>query len=308
MRAIRIEGAEKSFGPIQAIDGMDLEMGEGINVILGRNGSGKSTLLRTIAGIIDLDDGRIEVYGKRPSPGNHIGMLFDHNAQWDSLSGYENAWFFARSYGMPPENARESIEKLMRRFGLWVRKDDPVSAYSYGMKRKLGLVQALAHAPRLLLMDEPSMGLDHPSRLSLYDLLRKMAAAGACIVLATNDVHEASLLADQAILMRKGKKLVSGSVGELIGSLDALTMMKLRFTGPLPLGEVKAIGGVEGASAAVDGEGISHVLVLASRKVPYGHIISELAAAAQRNGCSLLGLDVREPDLGDVFIKSGDEG
>jgi ABC-2 type transport system ATP-binding protein len=301
MNCISLKEASKAFGRILALDSMDMELGPGINVLLGQNGSGKSTLLRAIAGVLELDDGLSQV---EVDEGPKSGMLFDHNAQWESLSGYDNAWFFIRSYGIDPKSSEDSLDSLFRRLGLWKRRNDPVSTYSFGMRRKLGIVQAMAHRPGILLMDEPSIGLDYGSRVELYSLLREAAGDGACIVLATNDVLEAEGLAENVVLLKQGKVVAMGEPAELVRSMESMTIMRLMLSGPLPLGRILEMDGVEGAEAAVEDGGI-HLVVLAGGKVPYARILEGIMEIAREGKRRLLSFDVKEPDLGDFFVKAG---
>ncbi len=295
-----LKGVSKSYGGNKVLDDIDLNIEEGeIFVLLGANGSGKSTLLRIMATLLKPDSGEISLMG---TEGGHkvlrdIGMMFDHNAHWDKLTGYENAWFFSLSYGLSQAEASSRLDRLFSWIDLGEKSQHAVVEYSYGMRRKLSLIEALVHNPRLLLMDEPSMGLDYSSRLALYSELKERARRENSVVIATNDVHEAEILADRVALIKKGKIIASGSPAMLIDSLGASTSIELTLTYPIPLECIKEIKEVEGLDAEDNGK----KLKISSR---YGQeaLIPIVKKVNDLNGI-ICEISVRPPNLGDVFLK-----
>lgn len=210
MAVVSLEGLSKMYGGRLALDSIDLALEEGdIMGLIGPNGSGKSTLLRVISGLARPDSGKISLFdGTRPKDALvHIGAVLDRASHWDRLTAFENAWFFARSCGLSKEEAISRLEELFAWSGLSARQDDPVSTYSYGMRRKLSLIEALVHRPSLLLLDEPSMGLDYSARLDLYNILKAQAKEGRAVMLATNDMGEASAVCSQVALLKSGRIL-----------------------------------------------------------------------------------------------------
>ena len=221
---LTLQSISKSYGKNRVLDGIDLEVHKGeIFVLLGSNGCGKSTLLRIMATLLKPDSGEALLFGSKGSPEilRRVGIMFDHTAHWDKLTGYENAWMFARSYGLTNKVAASRLDGLFKWIGLWERRDEAVASYSYGMRRKLSLIEALVHEPDLLLMDEPSMGLDYTSRLAIYSHLRQLAEKGIAIVLSTNDVSEAELLASRVALLKKGHIIALDRPDHLVASLNA---------------------------------------------------------------------------------------
>ncbi len=293
----------KRFGSVLALDRVTLGAGEGeILGLLGPNGSGKSTLLKVVARLISPDEGTVTLPADGRAMMRRTGMLFDHTAHWETLTGYENARFFARSYGMDPSATRDRLEVLFGLFGLRDRWNDPVSTYSYGMRRKLGLIEALAHEPSLILLDEPSIGLDYRARVTLAGFLRAAAQRGATVVFSTNDVNEAAGLADRVTLFDRGRLLVSGEPAALVRSLGAKVTIDLRLVGPVavrPLGEVPGVEGV-GVEEREDG---FHVTVIAA---PDGSGSSSLLArivhAVAGEGGVVVGVDLLAPGLPEVFL------
>lgn len=308
---VALEGVWKFYGKVKALEEVNLEVREGeIFALLGPNGSGKSTLLRILATLLPPDRGRVHLFDwdgvkSQAEARRQIGVLFDHTAHWDRLTGYENAWFFARSYSLPPDEAYSRLDDLFRWAGLWGKQDDTVATYSYGMRRKLALIEALAHRPKLLLLDEPSMGLDYVSRLALYGLLEEEARRSTTVILATNDVNEAALLARRVALLHRGKILAIGEPAVLVASLKARTRIELWLAAPLPLAPLREIEGVERVGIDERGDGFRLRLLVWSGREVLARIVNEVV---ERGGI-LLGIEVQEPNLGDVFLKfTGEEG
>jgi ABC-2 type transport system ATP-binding protein len=303
--AIVLRGISKSYGSAKVLDRVSLEIQEGeIFVLLGSNGSGKSTLLRIMATLLRPESGEVSLLGSegRPEILRRTGIMFDHTAHWDKLTGYENAWFFARSYGMSEEHAASRLDRLFSWINLEDKKDDAVSTYSFGMRRKLALIEALVHEPKLLFMDEPSMGLDHTSRLSLYSELRETAKMGAAIVLATNDIQEAEFLADRVGLLKSGRLIALGRPSAIVKSLNALTRIEVMLVLPIQIDQLKAIEGVEAVEA--DKEGFKlRILAISGREM-----LMPIVNTIIKSGGIIQGIEVREPNLGDAFVKFAKEG
>lgn len=303
---VNIKNVSKSYGKIRALNDINLEINEGeIFVLLGSNGSGKSTLLKTLATLYSPDRGQLSLFGKDivsdvSAIQSQIGVLFDNIIHWDRLTGYENAWFFARSYKLSSEEAKSRLDELFKKFNLYDNRNDPVSTYSYGMRRKLAIIEALAHKPKLLLLDEPSMGLDYVSRLVLYDILNKELENNTTIILATNDVSEATMLAHKVALMQKGYVLAVGSPSELIDSLKSINRIDLKLASPLPLDKFKTIKGIEFMEINdKDAKSIEIQFLVWSDPEILANIVSKTVEI----GGAILGIDVHEPSLEDVFLR-----
>ena len=305
---VALRDVTKWFGSIQALDRVTLSVGEGEIVgLLGPNGSGKSTLLKVIARLIPPDEGSVVLPVNGRLMMLRTGMLFDHTAHWETLTGYENAWFFARSYGMDPVTAHDRLEDLFERFDLLERWGDPVSSYSYGMRRKLCLIEALAHDPSLILLDEPSIGLDYRARVNLADLLRTAARRGAAIILSTNDVDEAAGLAHRIALLNRGHLLASGEPSALIGSLAAKVTIELRLRIPVDIRSLEEIPGVEGVSADEREGGLYVTVMAAPDESGPSSLLARIVHAVAARGGEVVGADIRAPGLPDVFLAHMEE-
>jgi ABC-2 type transport system ATP-binding protein len=308
---ISLNNIWKYYGKIQALCEINLEVKKGeLLVLLGPNGSGKSTLLRIIATLSNPDKGIIRLFGRTIKKNNHailkeIGMAFDHPIHWDHLTGYQNAWFFARSHGLSKHTVKARLDYLFKWSNLHEKKDDDVATYSYGMKRKLALIETLSHQPKLLLLDEPSMGLDYTSRLELYDVLREITKSGSTIVIATNDVNEAALLAHKVLLLKRGKIIAYGEPKKLMESLNAIVIIDLYLAFPIPFNPIREIEGIKGIKVENKNENKFNLKVLANpeNNKNFPLILAKVINKIVELGGFLLSIEVKNPNLGDIFLK-----
>jgi len=268
--------------------------------LLGPNGSGKSTLLRTFAGLLSPTAGELRLFGQRvpPTPATirrRIGVLFDTPAHFDDLTGWENAHFFAHAYGLPSETIQTRLSALFERFNLAEQADSVVAEYSYGMRRKLALVEALAHAPDLLLLDEPGVGLDYAARVALADTLREEASRGTAVVLATNDVTEAEGMCHRVAFLHRGRVVACDTPAALLARLEATQEITLQLATPVDLTHLRTLPGI----LAVSADAQAQVRILTRNgAVDLADVVEAVAAAGGR----VTSLHVRAPSLGDVFL------
>jgi len=268
--------------------------------LLGPNGSGKSTLLKTVIGLLRPVTGELRLFGQPipPVPANirrRVGVLFDSPAHFDDLTGWENAFFFARAYGLVPGEIRERLAELFERFELAEHAHDVVADYSYGMRRKLALVETLTHAPDLLLLDEPGIGLDYAARVALAETLREHAEQGTAIILATNDVAEAEHLCDRVVFLHQGRIAACDTPAALLARLDGSQEIVLQLAAPVDLTRLQALADVMLVSADADAR--VHVL---GRNGTLD--IADIVGAVTTAGGQILALNVQAPTLGDVFL------
>lgn len=217
--AIRLDDVTRSFGPILAVDGLDLSIPTGsVAVLLGPNGAGKTTTVRLITGAMSPDHGVIEVLGKDPVTAGEVvrarvGVVPPKPALYDQLTGAENLEYAADIYGVP----RDRIGAAASRFGIDHALQQRVGGYSTGMRTRLALARAVIHDPEVLLLDEPTAGLDPESARAVLDLIRELAGKGRTIVMCTHLLHEAEGIADQVVLMGAGKARAAGRPQDLAG-------------------------------------------------------------------------------------------
>lgn len=303
---VRADRVVKSYGPKKALDGASVGIVPGqIHVLLGRNGSGKTTLAKILAGILIPDSGHVstEIADSIDASSfrRQVGFLFDSSAHWESLTGRENAWFYARSFGLSPEEAGARLDRLFKHMALEGVADDLVATYSFGMRRKLAVVEALAHDPKIIVMDEPSMGLDFASRTKLYSILQARAAEGKAVLVATNDMNEARHLADTVSLMDEGRILASGAPEELVRGLNGAAMIRVELKVPTSLENLRRLPGVLGVSA-MERNGTITLEVMTST-AQEEQVLDELVRTLASSGVGIGRIELRRPELGDVFLK-----
>src|ERR687885_2095070 len=228
---------------------LEIQPGE-VFGLLGPNGSGKSTLLRVLSTAIAPDSGTFRVgyadgLQEKREVRAKIGLRVDRPTHYGDLTGWANAYFFARAYRVEEGKADGVLVELFDYFGLAEYKDDKVKTYSYGMGKKLALIEAMAHGPELLLLDEPSLGLDYTSQLAYQRKIRELAGAGTAVVIASNQVDEVEALCDRVAFLHRGRIVAEGTPDELVSSLRGVKRIAATLRNPVEYGGVGEVAGVE---------------------------------------------------------------
>jgi len=212
----------RSFGETRAVDGLHLEIPTGsVTVLLGPNGAGKTTVVRLLTGALAPDSGRISVFGIEPSGPDgaevrrRCGVVPARPALYDRLTGYDNLRYAGELFAVDGAVLPERITHAAERFSIADALDKKVGAYSTGMRARLALARAVLHEPDLLLLDEPTAGLDPESARAVLGLIDELAEQGKAVVMCTHLLLEAEGLADKVVVLDHGATLVSGSPAEL---------------------------------------------------------------------------------------------
>jgi len=218
---IEAAGVVKRFGKTLALDGLELVAEQGVILaVLGPNGAGKTTFVRCVATLIKPDGGSLRVFGHDVVQSSHdvrsaIGLAGQFAAVEPAMTGRENLEMVARLFGRDRASARTNVDRVLTQLGLSDDADRLVRTYSGGMRRKLDLGASLVGAPRLLLLDEPTTGIDPRSRIDLWDEIRTLVHQGTNVLLTTQYLDEADHLADQIVIIDHGKNIAQGTPAEL---------------------------------------------------------------------------------------------
>jgi ABC-2 type transport system ATP-binding protein len=257
--ALVLDGVCKRYGALQAVDGLSLAAHAGeILGLLGPNGAGKTTTVGIATGLIAPEGGRVEIAGAGPPSSiaarRRLGVAPQSLALYEALTGRENLEFFASIHGIEGSSRGERVDAALAFVSLADRAADRVSAYSGGMKRRLNLAAAVVHDPEVVLLDEPTVGVDPQSRNLVFENVLALRARGRAIVYTTHYMEEAERLCDRVAIVDHGRLLAQGTVDELVaahagpGALVALTPQgEVRIVTADPLGELNRIA----ASGAV---------------------------------------------------------
>jgi ABC-2 type transport system ATP-binding protein len=229
---LHLNALRKSFGSLVAVDGLTLSVPKGqVLGLLGPNGAGKSTCIAMTVGLLTPDSGSVEIEGVGPPTDPRarrlLGVAPQALAIYEDLSGLENLAFFARLHGMA--DPRGAAVRALASVGLEAKANERASRYSGGMKRRLNLAAALIHDPAIILLDEPTAGVDPQSRNNILETVRALSAAGHTIVYTTHYMEEAAKVCDRIAIMDKGKLRATGTVQELIeqhGGSSVLTLVQ----------------------------------------------------------------------------------
>ena len=272
--AIRLRGVTKRFGPITAVDGLDLDVPAGTCVgLLGPNGAGKSTTMKMLTAQAIADEGQLEVLGyslprESKQARAECGVVPQLDNLDTTLTVEQNLYVFAWLYRLGRGERRAAVERALEIANLNARRDTRVDELSGGMRRRLLIARALVHRPRLVLLDEPTVGLDPQVRQELWALIDSLRTEGVSILMSTHYIEEAERLADTVTIMAEGRTVVTGRPTDLVAEYAGREVLEV-YGPPTRLAEVEqtaVAGGLRtrrtGTSIAVvgieDANGFSH--------------------------------------------------
>ena len=231
---IRVEGLRKKYGELTAVDGVSFEVREGeIYGLLGPNGAGKTTTLSMISGLMQPDEGRV-LFGGVDLATDPLGIKKDLGvvpqdiALYEELTARENLRFWGGLYGLSGAKLKDAIQAALKLVGLDDNADKKVSKFSGGMKRRLNLSMGLVHRPRVVMMDEPTVGIDPQARANILEVVREIASSGTTVLYTTHYLEEAEGFCDRIAIMDHGKILTEGTLDELkrmLGEGEIVTVL-----------------------------------------------------------------------------------
>jgi ABC-2 type transport system ATP-binding protein len=299
---LKVENLYKNYGNIRAVDGISFEVKRGeVFGLLGPNGAGKSTTISIISTLIPPTKGEIIFEGESifKNPKNirqKLGVVPQDIALYPTLSGYENLRFWGNLYGLKGQELKQRINETADIIGLHERLKDKVEKYSGGMKRRLNIGAALLHMPDLLIMDEPTVGIDPQSRSHILDTVFKLNDRGITIIYTTHYMEEAENLCSRICIMDEGKIIASGTQQELVELVKEKTQIniKLDSINDSILDSFKNIPGIIDAKIDED------IIIL------YGEngdiLLAQIIAKVSEHKNRIQSIDVKKPNLEAVFL------
>ncbi|MHC4218094.1 MAG: ABC transporter ATP-binding protein [Planctomycetota bacterium] len=222
---LSVTGARKRFGATQALDGAELCLARGEWLgLLGPNGAGKTTLVRSITGRVRLDEGRVTLLGapvngreaRADAAGRRLGIVPQEVAVYPLLTARENLAVFAALHGVASSEIRDRVAWALDWTGLGDRADEPTKHFSGGMKRRLNLACGIMHRPEVVLLDEPTVGVDPQSRQRIWEMLGQLRSDGASLLLTTHQLDEAERVCERIVIIDRGRAIAAGTIQALI--------------------------------------------------------------------------------------------
>ncbi len=299
---VDVDGLMKSFGRVQALDGVSFSIEKGeIFGLLGPNGAGKTTTVRVLTGVLKPDAGRVLISGREVSPSapdvrRLIGVVPQQITVYEELTALDNLLFWGRLYGLTGETIRSRIGELLELVGLQDRAKDKVSTYSGGMKRRLNLCMGLIHEPEVLVLDEPTLGIDPQARLLLLDRVREVASKGATVLYTTHYLEEAESICGRLAIIDHGRVLASGTLDTLIQQVHQGEAIRLKGHFDPEVDRLK-LDTISGSKVVLVNESEAILEVLSGESLP--HVLSGLLSEIS----GIQTVAVEKPSLQSLFIQ-----
>lgn len=299
---LKVENLYKEFGNVKAVEGISFEVKKGqVFGLLGPNGAGKSTTISIISTLLNPTSGDVLFEGKSilkdPKPiRQKLGVVPQDIALYPTLTGYENLSFWGNIYGLKGAELKKRVEEISDIIGLNGRLKDKVEKYSGGMKRRLNIGAALLHMPELLIMDEPTVGIDPQSRNHILDTVLELNKQGITIIYTSHYMEEVEYLCNEICIMDEGKIIASGTQQELVELVKEKTQIniKLNKTDESVLKTLKEIDGVFDAKINED-----RIALIGSNA---DVLLADVIAKVSQHNWLIETIDVKKPNLEAVFL------
>lgn len=293
---LEVAGLRKGYGKKQALQDVTFSLRAGSSFgFLGPNGAGKSTTMKILTGIVKADSGQVKLFGRditndTGAVAEYIGYVPQEITLYEKMSAYDNLEFFGQAYGVRGNELKRRIHDALERTGLGDRAKDEIKTFSGGMKRRINIAAALLHRPKLLILDEPTVGIDPQSRNHIFEMIRELNGEGVTIIYSTHYMEEVEVLCDEIAIMDQGTIKASGPLGELLERYGRKAIyveaagMKEPPGGPDIVKTVK-----EGSGWIVETDRVSEVM-------------QRLLHSASQHRWDVKQLEVVRPSLEQVFL------
>jgi ABC-2 type transport system ATP-binding protein len=299
---LECRGLRKTYGDRVAVNGVGFTIARGETYgLLGPNGAGKTTTISMVCGLLARDAGEVTVAGRPMGPGataakSAIGLVPQEVALYDNLSAKENLEFFGRLQGLDGAVIADRVAEALEIVGLTDRAGDRIHQYSGGMKRRANIAAGLLHHPQLLVLDEPTVGVDPQSRNAILESIEALGGEGLSVLYTTHYMEEAQRLCDRVGIIDEGRLVAEGTRRELVAQLGATDRVDVTVSGD--------VAAFADACAALPGAlGVDRRDGGVAVRVGDGPAaIAGIVAAAERSGTAIAGIELTEPDLEDVFL------
>ncbi len=298
--ALEISDLQKAFGSIGALEGVSFTLPVGQRLaFLGPNGAGKTTLIRCLSGRTRPDSGTIRLFGRPidgPGVRQSLGLVPQEIALYSDLTTRENLAAFGRFYGLRGRRLKDRVEWALNWTGLSARADHLVGGFSGGMKRRVNLACGVLHLPRILLLDEPTVGVDPQSRQRIFSMLDELNRDGTTIVLTTHHLDEAEQRCDRIVILDQGKVIADGNIDQLVDrTVGRSRMLRVRIDRPLA-GPIELPGP---ARKRVGNQGDS---VIKTRIDEVSDELALILESTRRSGYEIADVELHSPSLHHVFL------
>ena len=302
MDAIKIDSLMKRFGDFIAVDNININIKEGeIYGLLGPNGAGKSTTIGIMCGLLKPTNGKIEILGvdvtkSMKNQNKLIGLVPQEIALYGELTAYENLKFFGQLYNLKGRELEESIDRVLDFIGLQDVKKKVANTFSGGMKRRLNIGCALIHSPKIVIMDEPTVGIDPQSRNHILQSVKKLNESGVTVIYTTHYMEEVELICNKIAIIDKGKVIAEGTKEELknIVSDTNKLVISVNYIDKLNLNNLKSIKGVRSVEI-VDGK----LEITSSKEI---NNLNEILMELSKEDIEILGIEKKEINLETIFL------
>lgn len=300
MKKIKVKNIKKKYGDLLAVDNISFDIKKGeIMGLLGPNGAGKSTTISMISTLFKPDEGDILIDDKSiidypKNIQNILGIVPQEIALYEEFTGYENLKFWGTAYNLSGKELKKQIEKVSEIIGIKDRLKDKVKEYSGGMKRRINIGAALLHEPEILILDEPTVGIDPQSRNHILEAIKRLNKNGMTVIYTTHYMEEAEAICSYINIMDEGKIIASGTKEELYSILSANEQIDIKFQTDISENMINSLKNLIFIDEVVkDGKTLE---LLTNRDIKLNDIISEL------NGSDIISIDVKKPNLESVFL------